>query len=323
MKSRLKDMLEHNRKKQEFLNAGNAIEDLRREREVSPLPTNKPINTDVGVQDEVFLFIPDIHSYQRDKKAFNVMMRALPHLAKIYNITKFVNLGDLLEVGEASTHPPCSVYERIPKFLDEMEWALEDFWKPAMRACPDANFYALMGNHENRWDKKIVRQLSSKNLISKDYAECMYQDYMPTDIYEEMGIHVTPYGNESVTDGILELIPGKLIAVHGWNFAKNSSATHLNQLHGGYSMVYGHTHRAQSHVVRNPVTRERVEAWSFGALAKSEMKWHGGNPNDHVLGFGLANVYGDAFNIQSLSINIGKDDSRILILPDGKVFIEK
>jgi len=316
-------MLQHNREKQEFLASGGGIEDLREERVVSPLPENKPINTDEGIQDEAFIIIPDVHSYQRDKKAFNVMMRALPRLAELYNVTKFVHLGDLLEVGEASSHPTSSVYERVPEYFTEITWAIDEFWKPAMNACPDANFYALMGNHENRWDKKIAKGLMAKNLITQDYAQRMYQDYMPTDMYEEMGIHVTPYGNESVGEGILELIPGKLLAIHGWSFSKNSSATHINQLHGAYSLVYGHTHRAQSHVVRNPVTRSRIEAWSFGALAKTEMKWHGGSPNDHVLGFGLVNVYGEHFNIQSLGIDIGKDDSRTLILPDGTIIVEK
>lgn len=323
MKSGLKAMLQKNRERMEFLAAGNAIEDFREERLVKPLPKSKPVNTNDDHEDEVFIIIPDIHSYQRDKKAFNAMMKALPHLAKIYNVTKFVQLGDALEVGEASTHPKSSIYERVPSYLDEITWVVDDFWKPAMRACPDANFYALMGNHENRWDKKIAKQLMAKNLITQDYAQQMYQEYMPTDIYEDMGIHVTPYGNESVGEGILELIPKKLLAIHGWSFSKHSSATHLGQLQGAYSIVYGHTHRDQSHTVRNPVTRARVQAYSFGAIAKPEMKWHGGNPNDHVLGFGLVNVYGENFNMHSLAIHIGEDDSRTLILPDGKVIIEK
>ena len=147
---------------------------------------------------------------------------------------------------------------------------------------------------------------------------------MPTDLVEDLGIHVTTYGNESVGEGILQLIPDTLVAIHGWSFSKHSSATHISQLQGAYSIVYGHTHRAQSLVVRNPVTRRRVEGWSFGSLAKTELKWHGGNPNDHVLGFGLVNIHGDKFNIQSLSIEIDrKDDSRTLILPDGKVIVER
>lgn len=322
--SRLKEMLQKNRERMEFLASGNAIEDFREERLVKPLPVEKPINATKGVQDEAFILIPDIHSYQRDKKAYDAMMESLPHLAKLYNVTKFVQLGDLLEVGEASTHPKTSVFDRVPKYLDEVSWAINDFWKPAMKACPDANFYALMGNHENRWDKKIAKEILAKRLVTQEYAQQMYADHMPTDLYEELGIHVTPYGNEAVGEGILELIPNRLIAVHGWSFSKHSSATHLTQVQGAYSVVYGHTHRAQSHVVRNPVTRRRVEAWSFGALAKPEMKWHNGNPNDHVLGFGLVNVHGSEFNIQCLSIEIDKDsDSRTLILPDGKVIIKK
>lgn len=321
--SRLKEMLYINRKRMEFVALGNSIEDLREERVVKQLPVNKPINTKDNIQDEAFIIIPDIHSYQRDKKAYNAMMKSLPYLAKLYNVTKFVQLGDLLEVGEASSHPKSSVYERVPTYLDEVSWAIDEFWKPAMKACPNANFYALMGNHENRWDKKIAKEILAKKVVTQEYAQQIYEDHMPTDLYEELGIHVTPYGNEAVGEGILELIPNRLIAIHGWSFSKHSSATHLSKVHGAYSIVYGHTHRAQSHVVRNPLTRRRVEAWSFGALAKPEMKWHNGNPTDHVLGFGIVNVYGSEFNIQSLSIDIDiESDTRTLILPDGKVIVE-
>lgn len=319
----LKAMLAKRAERKKFIEAGNAVEDFREERVVKPLPTERSINTDVDKDDECFIIIPDIHSYQRDKKAFDLMMESLPYLADKYNVTKFVQLGDALEVGAASTHPTTSVYERTPDYLDEIEWVMNDFWQPAMKACPDANFYALMGNHEHRWDKKIAKQLMSKNLVTQDEAQQMYEDKMPTDLYESIGVHVTPYGNEAVGEGILELIPNKLLAVHGWSFAKHSSATHLNQLQGAYSLLYGHTHRAQSHVVRNPVTRKRVEAWSFGALAKCEMKWHGGNPTEHVLGFGIVNVYGEHFNIQPIAIHMNADDSRTLILPDGKVLKSK
>lgn len=316
--SGLKALLQKNRERKEFIAAGNKIEDFREEPVVKPLPEEKEVITKDDEHDQCFIIVGDIHSYQRDKKAFELFMKALPILNDSYNVTKFVQLGDALEVGEASGHPVGNVFDRVPPYLEEIEWAINDFWKPAIKACPDANFYGLMGNHENRWNKKIAKDMK-KTGYAQEVAIKLYNEMMPNDLYEELGIHVVPYGNETINDGILQLIPNKLLAIHGWTVAKHAAHSHLSLVQGGYSLIHGHTHRSQHFCTRNPVTGAQVEAWSFGSLAKTEMKWHGGTPNQHTLGFGLVHVHGDDFNIQQISIAQKPDGSRKAILPDGTV----
>lgn len=318
----IKNVLANNRKRKAFVEAGNSIEDYREEKVVEPLPVEKPINKGSDQHDQCFVIFPDIHSYQRDKKAFNLAMRSLPYLNKAFNVTKFIQLGDALECGEGSSHPPSSVYERVPSYVEEIDWAVNDFWIPVKEALPSANYYALMGNHEHRWDKKLARDIGKK--LPQEYLIETYTGLMPYKVYEDIGIHVTPYGNTEVKDNILELIPERLFCIHGWSHAKQSASTHLRGVQGAYSVIFGHTHRSQHDSVKNPITKRSVEAWSFGSLAKVEMKWHNGAPNDHLLGFGIVHVHGDDFNIMNIPISINrKDDSRKVILPEGTVLVER
>lgn len=312
MSSGLKALLKKNRDRKAYSKVNENDEGFPEVPPVSPLPVEKPKNTDKNVADQCFIIIPDVHSYQRDVKAFDLCMQALPLLNESYNVTKVVQLGDLLECGVASTHPPTHVYERIPDYSEEIRWAVDEFWNPVKKACPDANYYALMGNHEDRFNKWLARNIGRNELATQ-----MYNDYLPITLYEEMGIHVTPYGRESITEGVLEIFPG-LVCIHGWSHATNAAKTHLDMVTGAYSVIFGHIHRIQSFVKRNPITNKTVGAWSFGALAKNNMLWNNGKPTNHALGFGIVFTYGNEFKVQTLEVQID-GDRRTLFLPNGKV----
>jgi len=281
-----------------------------------PLPKEKPIQKKANTADQCMIIIPDIHSYLRDKAAFELCMEALPKLNKKYNVTKVIQLGDLLEGGETKTHPTTNVYDVMPTYADEIEWALKDFWKPVMKACPKANYYALMGNHEHRLNKYIAKKLGASDL-----SMTMFEDYSPKTHYEEMGIHVTPYGNEDSRDGILEIFPG-LVCVHGWSFAQNAARAHLNKLMGASSIIFGHTHRRDYNEQRNPVSNQTVGSWSIGALTKMNLAWQRGIPCDHTLGFAIVLTHGDSFNVFEMRINVTSSDKRKLQFPDGEVMVK-
>ena len=214
MSSGLKGLLEKHMERKAFKsNSKTKNETFREEKQIKQLPKEKTIKHKSDEHDQCFILIPDVHSYMRDKKAFYLCMKSLPILNKSYNITKVVQLGDLLECGIMSSHPVSSVFERVPEYSEEIEWAIDDFWKPAMKACPNANFYALLGNHENRLNKKIAKEIMKGAGFGNDMAIHIYNELLPTDLYEELGVHVLPYGNEAITEGVLQLTP-KLIAKH-------------------------------------------------------------------------------------------------------------
>ena len=316
MSSGLQKLLEYNREKKKTKERERCIVKTLNVRKRKPLPKEKfdpsTGKSSARKSDQCFIIIPDVHSYLRDDKAFDLCMESLPILNKMYNVTKVIQLGDLLECGEYNNHPQACPYEEMPTYSEEVQWAIDEFWKPVQKACPKANYYALMGNHENRLSTYIVKA-AGRNEIAAE----IFDSFMPTQVYEELGVNVTPYGTESVTDGVLEIFPG-LVCIHGWSAAMNAAKTHLDQLTGGMSMIFGHTHRIQSYVKRNPITNEQVGAWSFGALARNNMLWNKGRPTQHNLGFGIVLTHGKEFKVITLEIKIA-GDKRTLFLPDGTI----
>lgn len=315
MSTALKQLIKRNHERKLFLSNGNSIADYDVNIKVKSPPSEKNINKTYGEPDQCFIIIPDVHSYERDKKSVKLLMRAAEVLGKRYNVTKVVQLGDLLECGIISSHGTSSVTENVPLYSEEVEWAVNDFWNPLMKSCPSANYYALLGNHENRLDKWLVKTMGKSELSAQ-----IFNDYLPTKLYEEMGIHVTPYARENIPENILTLFPG-LICIHGWSTAANAAKAHGDALYGGHSIIFGHTHRMQSDVRRHPLTNKYIRSYSFGSLAKVSMKWHGGNPMNHTLGFGLVFTYGDEFVVKTQEI-LMNGDNRILFL-DGCGVLEE
>ncbi len=315
MGTSLRQLLKRSNERKQFLIDGNSIADYDENIKVKPQPVEKTVAKQRGEPDQCFIVIPDVHSYERDKKSVKLLMRAAELLNKRYKVTKVVQLGDLLECGIISSHGSSSVTENVPQYSEEIEWAVKDFWNPLMKACPDANYYALMGNHENRLDKYLVKVMGKSELAAQ-----IYNDYLPIKLYEEMGIHVTPYARANVPENILQLFPG-LICIHGWSTAANAAKAHGDALYGGHSVIFGHTHRMQSDVRRHPLTNKYIRSYSFGSLAKVSMKWHGGNPMNHTLGFGLVFTYGDDFVVKTQEI-LMNGDNRTLFL-DGCGVLEE
>jgi predicted phosphodiesterase len=304
----LKKLLEKNRnKKQPFTSDAYGKMPIP-----SKLPKEKPLKGNGKEAEQCFIMVPDVHAYERDIKAFNLFMKAVPIINQMYNVTKVVQLGDLLEGGEFSTHPVRSVYESVPEYSEELEWAIDEFWKPLMKTCPNANFYALFGNHEDRINKKLADRLGANKL-----SQSVYEQYCPRTLYEDMGIHVTPYGADETKNGMLEIFP-KLLCIHGWTFQKHAARGHIDIISGSYSIIFGHTHRFQVDYKRNPITNAFIGSWNFGGLCRVNFKYEKGKPNDHVLGFGIVLTHKDSFFIIPMPINI-TSTGRKLLLPDGRV----
>ena len=147
-------------------------------------------------------------------------------------------------------------------------------------------------------------------------AQSIYESLMPNGLYKDFGVKVIPYGNEKPTDGMYAITPD-LYAIHGWSFANQAAKTHLDKTMGAASIIFGHIHRIQSYVRHNPMTGSAVGAWSFGALAKNNMFYQKGQPNDHCNGFGIVQTDGKYFNV--ITIPVLKDGSdEMVVLPNGE-----
>lgn len=262
---------------------------------------------------QTIIIIPDIHSYQRDVKSYELCMESLKVLGDAYNVTKVVQLGDLLECGEASGHKPTNVYDKVPSYESEVDWAMNDFWTRVKGALPTTELIHLLGNHEHRMGKWLLDKLGRPGRMT----QVLYESLIPSDLYAEMGVKTIPYGNENPLDGMYKLTDD-LFCVHGWSFATNAAKAHLDRTMGSTSIIFGHIHRIQSYVRRNPVSGKGVGAWSFGALAKPNMFYQNGQPNDHCTGFGIVQTDGNYFN--AITIPVLKDGANdIVVLPNGAI----
>ncbi len=86
---------------------------------------------------------------------------------------------------------------------------------------------------------------------------------------------------------------------------------------GATSVIFGHTHRIQSYIRRNPMTNQLVGAWNIGALAKTNLLYNRGQPTDHALGFGVVFTYKNGFTVNTLPI-LG-NEHKYVILPNGAI----
>jgi hypothetical protein len=281
---------------------------------------DKPkLNADKSREDQCFIIIPDVHAHDRDVPAYELVMEhALPELNKAYNVTKVVQLGDLLDVAQLTSHAKSSIHEEVPSYEDELNWAVGDFWKRVQQTCPNSEYHALMGNHEHRINTYVC-----KNIEKKEFAQYINDNLDPKNIYEEMGIQVTPYGAEKAYENMLEIFPG-LYCVHGWSFSTHAAATHLNKIGRSASILFGHTHRIDSCIAPTAGTGKQVGAWSFGALQKKNRLYNKGTPNDHSLGFGIVLTHGDMFTVYTIPIHGNEDTThRHCVLPNGTVLETK
>lgn len=277
----------------------------------NPVPTIK-MPTDYDV-----LVIPDVHSYERDHKAYDLLFnKVFPNLNDSYNIKQVIQLGDLLECGELSRYGQSNVDEKVHRFEDEIQWAVSDFWNPLKSYFPKAKLSYVEGNHEFRWHSWALKNIPKDNLVKS-----MFNQLSVCDIFENHGIEVAPYGGEDVVSSSIA-ITKDLHCVHGWSFAKHSAHTHLDKMMGSRSVLFGHTHRIQSHIRRDPFSQKLVGAWSFGALAKTNMFYEKGQPNDHALGFGLVHIRKDQFAVSTNTI-LDTHNRRSVILPNGEFYEQK
>lgn len=95
---------------------------------------------------------------------------------------------------------------------------------------------------------------------------------------------------------------------HGSSTAKHAASVHVQKFGG--NVVYGHTHRADSYIIRT-VKDGSIGGWSPGCLCLLQPLWQHTNPTDWSHGYGLQLVNDDG---SFLHINVP--------IVDGKSYLE-
>lgn len=171
-------------------------------------------------------------------------------------------------------------------------------------AAPAAKIEYIEGNHERRVETWCITQTLRH---TKD-AEGLRQLYAPEFrlFLKQRGI--TYYRQGEFYDGLP--IPGvikrgKCYFFHGISTAKNATAKTVEQLAG--NCVFGHTHRAESTVVRK-LGSGVIGSWNPGCLCELQPLWQHTNPTTWTHGYGIQLVHDTDF----LHLNIPIIESKSL-----------
>ena len=237
------------------------------------------------------LVIPDQHFPIHDKKAVNIVLKAL----EIVKPTIFINLGDVGEWETVSAwrwkrkkKPPLEYQlPAIDKEIKLVNKEIDRFDKILDKInCTER--YILAGNH----DEWLTYGFVAEHPYMENYT------FEKACRWKERGYKYYYY-NE-----ILDI--GKLTFIHGAYATKLHAKKHLSEY--VCNIMYGHTHDIQRHTKTKK--GGTISAWSMGCLkdmSPKKNKWLQGRPHNWNHAFGIVDWFtnGD-FKVEVIEIVKGK-----------------
>ena len=208
---------------------------------------------------KIRIIIPDTHGAHIDWSAAKATVTDIKRLAP----AEIIFLGDQLDCGGTfSTHQRSFTNELTESYETDAE-AANKFLDMVQAAAPSAAYYMLEGNHEAH-----VERWASRTFINREDAESLLNVFGPRAVLRLRDRGIRYYRRSEMYMGLS--IPGAIrlgrcFFVHGVSHAKHAASEHLRAF--GASVVYGHTHRAQS-VVERTVVSSGIGAYSPGCLCK-------------------------------------------------------
>lgn len=254
----------------------------------------------------VRVIIPDSHGSQIDRAAASAFLADLKGLAP----REIVMLGDHTEAGGfLAAHHVLGYLSQTEYTYAEDIAAANEFLNAIAKAAPEAGTHYIEGNHERRIETWAVTQ-SLRN--SKD-AEMLRRAFAPEYLLhlEQRGIRYYRQGEQYHglrIQGTIRL--GKCFFWHGVSTARHAAGVNVRQFSG--NVVYGHTHRAQSDMVR-PVATGEIGAWNPGCLCVRQPLWCHTRPTDWTHGYAVQIVSKSTGNF--LHINVPIANGKSLLMP--------
>ena len=178
------------------------------------------------------------------------------------------------------------------------------------KRCPDAEFYYIEGNHEERLESKII-ELVAGHATDAEYMRRLWSPQVVLNL-EKRGIpyfRMTENHMSLRHKGVIEL--GNCYFVHGKSHATHTAAVHLRQ-HSG-NVVFGHVHRMQNYNGSDP--KKEFGAWCPGCLCELEPIWMHGKPSDWIHGYAIQLVTGTSKSDNFLHVNVPIIDGQSLLGP--------
>lgn len=272
------------------------MEAAKRAKIIAATPMRKRDSGDV-----VRVVIPDTHGAKCDRAAIAAMLADI----KAIDPQEIILLGDHVDCGGhlAQHHVMGYVSETAYSYEEDVS-AANSFLDSLRSVAPSSKIEYIEGNHERRVETWCVTQ----TLRHKHDAEGLRKLYAPEYRLnlKERGIS---YYRESVCyDGLSlpgVIKRGKCFFFHGFSTSKNATASTVEKIAG--NCVFGHTHRAQSFIVRK-ANIGVIGSWNPGCLCELQPLWQHANPTEWTHGYGIQLVHGDDF----LHLNIPIIDNKSL-----------
>ena len=260
---------------------------------------------------KLWFWFPDIHFPDQDEEALEVALAA----HRILQPTHSGFLGDVLDCDIFSAHSKKTIQEAQTQDFRKLELDPCNKMIDEVQANTKSTTYFLEGNHEQRIERWAVN--------NGRVGESIYDLISPqaTIARGRKDFEMIPYEVPSgLRRGFVQIAPatakmktGGLVAVHGWSFAKHAAYVHLEKSRS-QSVLFGHTHRAQSITSRDPWTGNLIKSFNPGTLSHLQPTYaHGGSPSDWSHGFCLIYVGAESWTEYCVSIVKGR-----CVLPDGR-----
>lgn len=249
--------------------------------------------------------IPDSHGSAVDPLAVAAFLGDLESIAP----AEVVMLGDHLECGGFLAQHHTLGYVAQSEYTFEQDViACNQLLDQVCKFSPKATIEYIEGNHERRIETWIITQVQ-KNRQDGNYLRKMFSTDSVLSL-EKRGIRWIRqgvfYDGLSVPSTIRK---GHCHFTHGSSTAQHSASVHVRKFGG--NVVYGHTHRADSFVIRT-VKEGSIGAWCPGCLCILQPLWQHTNPTEWTHGYGLQLVNPDG---TFLHINVPIIDSRSYLQP--------
>lgn len=204
------------------------------------------------------VIIPDSHGCFIDRDAKNAFLSDLKDLDPF----EIIMLGDHVDVGGLfNAHPNNYIGDMEYSYEDDCA-AANDFLDEIQARAPRADIHYLEGNHEAHVERWIARTYKS----AKD-AKIALDDMAPWLKLRLKQRGIRYYRSNVCHDGLSVpgvIARGPVYFTHGFSTCKHAAAAHVDAI--GANIVFGHTHRAQSHIRRN-VQRGEIGGWCPGCLS--------------------------------------------------------
>jgi predicted phosphodiesterase len=230
--------------------------------------------------DIIRVVVPDTHGALVDHGALSAMLSDI----KTLDPHEIILLGDHVDCGGflAQHHVMGYVAETDYTYEEDIA-AANAFLDALQKAAPRAKIEYIEGNHERRVETWCVTQ----TLRNRKDAEGLRNLLSPEFRLNLMDRGIPYYRQGNFYDGIS--VPGvikrgKCFFFHGISTSKNATASTVEKIAG--NCVFGHTHRAQSNIVRR-VSSGIIGSWNPGCLCNLQPLWQHTAPTDWSHGYAV------------------------------------